>query len=138
LVSASDPNSLPYGVNPEQVATLQAQSANTGSLSQIPQQSQIAPQLPGEQPRNPNQDIYGTQAMEKAYGQGVEEQKAGITQQMQAEQQLGQLQADTLKAQIAQQQKQAALYENHYNQLNNERKAFVDDIKNTHIDPNNI
>lgn len=85
-------------------------------------------------PKSPS-DPYGTQAYSDAFTKGLAEQKAGMQQQAAAESQMGQAQsADLQKGQEIQ---QTALknYQTHYQNLENERQSFINDINNNHINP---
>lgn len=81
------------------------------------------------------QDIFGNEAMSKAYSQGVGEQKAGIMGEAKAQAALGAAQANMLGKQISQQQQIANNYQKHYDELDTERKNALQDLQNQHIDP---
>jgi hypothetical protein len=136
---ATDPGSLPYGVSPEDI---QKGATQAPQMQQMPQVQAAQPQMqagqaPQAQPAiaAQQQDPFGTQAFGNAYAQGVGEQKAGIAQQAQAEQQQGR--ADEMAtAQAAEQQHQALkTFQQHSDELNNERQSLIQDINSQHIDP---
>jgi hypothetical protein len=81
-------------------------------------------------------DQFGVGAQQAAFEQGLKEQKAGIFGEAAAAKQLGQAQAELLKNQVEQQRQAKQDYEDHFNLLNEERKSFVHDLQNQHIDPN--
>lgn len=81
------------------------------------------------------QDPFGNEAYTKAYGQGLTEQKAGIYGEAQARAQQGVAEGKALDNAVQQAQDAKAIYQNHYNDLDTERKNFMSDIQNQHIDP---
>lgn len=108
---------------------------------EVPQSPQMQPQSPQPQSRSPQQqapmqDIYGTGAMQQAYGQGLQEQKAGIVGQAEAEAQQGNKQAALYQQAAQQQQQQMQSYADNTKSLMDERQALLKDINNSHIDPN--
>lgn len=87
-----------------------------------------------EVPQGPT-DPYGMNQLEQGMLSGFQKQQEGITNQAKAEGELGQAQANVLNQQIQQQKDTQTSYQDHYNALENERQAFMQDLKNEHIDP---
>lgn len=80
-------------------------------------------------------DPYGTEAYYQGMQAGIGEQKAGISGEAAAQTQLGQQTAQALNEQVQQQQEARRDYQTHFNDLNQERQNFLQDIKNQHINP---
>lgn len=87
-------------------------------------------------PKQPPQDLYGTEAYSNAFEQGVKAQKEGINAEEAAQSKLGELQQKVYAKQAEAQQNMIDSYAVHTDQLNKERQDFVQDIHNKHIDPN--
>jgi hypothetical protein len=96
----------------------------------------VAPQQAPQQPPQGGYDPYGTQAYGQAYGKGLNEEKAGIFGEANAAAQQGQAEAKALSQAAAAQQQAKQTYQDHFNELDNERKAVQKDYSNGHIDPN--
>lgn len=90
---------------------------------------------PAQTPQQPAADPYGSQAYSDLYSKGVGEQKAGIQQGAAAEGALGAAQAPLLDQAVQQEQQMMQSYQNHYNDLDQERQGWISDIQNQHIDP---
>lgn len=93
----------------------------------------MSPNVPDAQA--PASDPYGSNAYFGAYQKGLGEQKAGIQGQAQAEGNLGKAQAPILDQAVQQQQQMMKSYQDHFQDLDQERQSFVSDIQNQHIDP---
>jgi hypothetical protein len=81
-------------------------------------------------------DPYGATATQKAYLQGLGEQKAGLAQQYAGESALGTAQATSLNKAAAMQQQNIANFQSHYNTLDQARQHFQQAIEQQNIDPN--
>ncbi len=106
--------------------------------SMVPAIQQAAEMPAVQQPSLPSpgvNDPFGSQTMGENYIQGVNEQKMGILQQAEAEAQQGNNQANLLAQGIQNQQQQVQDFKTNYDKLELERKHFVDDIQNQHVDP---
>jgi hypothetical protein len=108
--------------------------ATVADTLQSPQQDapSDAQQAP---PASPN-DPYGVNATSQTFQAGLDETKKGITGQQYAEQKAAELQGAALNNAINQQHLQQLTYQNHFNDLDKERKDFQRDVDNQHIDPN--
>lgn len=102
-----------------------------------PQQSPTAMGPAGQSsaPGTP-QDPYGTNTYQQAFTKGIEEQKQGMAAEGQASAKMGEEQAATLQKAQETQQNAINNYQTHFNNLNQERDSFINDVKNQHIDPN--
>lgn len=112
---------------PEPVAGMETKAIPVGQPMQ--------PQAP--QPQVP-QDPYGTAAYEQNYLRGMGEQKAGIFGQAKAESELGRQQAGALQDNIRQGQELMNNFKHSYGEADSERKAFMQDVQNQHVDPNHF
>lgn len=122
---------MPTKPYPDSVQSLiAAQSPVAAAPNMAPQGSKMPPA-----PTSPA-DPFGTQATYDAALRGIGEQKAGMAQEAAATGQLGNQQAQVLGNAIEQQKTQQQQYQDHYNDLENERQAFQRDIQNNLIDPN--
>lgn len=123
------------GLAPLPLPPAPASTAQTGlglrSVDQLAMSEAPKPQQP-QQPQDP----YGVQAYGDAYMRGLNEQKAGLSQEAKATAELGKQQAAMLQAQVERQQQAQIQYQTHFDELDKERKAFQNDINNSHIDPN--
>lgn len=81
-------------------------------------------------------DPFGTEAYGRVYGEGLKSQLGGIESEAGAQSALGQAQTKVLNQQVAAQQENQARFQHHFDELDNERQQFVNDIQNQHIDPN--
>ncbi len=136
-----------YGVGPaEREQLLQSQLEQNAKTQEAakPQPMAEANQPPGmssmqahaasgQQPAA--QDPYGNEAYLQAYGQGIQEKRMGLGSEAQALGAEGAQQAQALQQQAATQQHIVKNYTDHYQDLDNERKAFQSDYQNQHIDP---
>lgn len=114
----------------------------------LPQQPFAPMQAPDYQRTgmNPNQESAPPQQMNEMaqandtamgnYMKGYQEQRKGIEQEAQAQGQLGQAQANIAQEQIQQQQNFMKHAQDSYNELDQERKALVNDVKSNLINPN--
>lgn len=102
-------------------------SADAMMPSNAQAQAPAAPQGPS--------DPYGTDLYQKTYEQGIGDVKEGLQKGAEAEGALGTEQAGILNNQMQVQQQNAKNYQDHYGELEQERKAFQNDIMNHHIDP---
>jgi hypothetical protein len=93
-----------------------------------------APTTPSA-PQGP-QDPYGTEAYYDSYTKGIGEQKAGIAKEAETLGQLGQEQAKTYEANVEQQQQNVKNFQEHSQELWQERMHFMQDYQNQKIDPN--
>lgn len=105
------------------------------SQQSMPQSSLQAPIMPAQMSPQMQTDPYGSQAYSDTMNQGISNVKEGIQKGAEAEGKLGQQQAEIYGNQVSQQQQAAKGYQDHYNELESERAAFQNDIKNQHIDP---
>lgn len=78
----------------------------------------------------------GAHDPESMLGAGFAQRMQGIGQQAQATGQLGQQQAELLNKNIENQQLAQSAFKNNYQELENERQAHMQDIKDGYIDPN--
>lgn len=109
----------------------QANAAPAVGLASVPQQAPAAATAPSLQ----NQDALGMDAYANSYMKGVNEQKAGFSQEAAAQQGLGQQQM-AVEQEQQQWAKQAVQdYQAHYQQLNQEYANVVKDVQNQHINP---
>lgn len=92
-----------------------------------------APQQP-QQMQPGMSDPYGTQAYFDNYSSGLNEAKAGIQGQAQAEGQVGQAQAESLQQGITAQEQRLKDFDEHRAEYDAERKKFIEDSQK--IDPN--
>lgn len=112
------------------------QAESSAPLAAQPDPSTLQTQA-SQQPNTPsNSDPFGTQQTMDVYQQGLGQAKAGIQQQAAAEGALGRAESQQLQQQVADRQQSAQDYQDHYNQLDQERQAFQQDVQNQHIDPN--
>lgn len=100
----------------------------------------VQPMAPGAAqsnaiPQDVMNDPYGLGQYMQTYGKGLQEQRAGIMGEAQATGAMGKEQAQQLAQGIQQQQQTQKSYQDHYNELDQERKSFQQDIQNQHIDP---
>lgn len=113
---------IPEGANPPQKPTAEPMDA-------IPEEVP-APAAPAPAPQSPSAGEPPADIMH-AYKQ----EKAGIQQASAAQQKLGQEQEKHLTAQVQATSDLMQKYQSHVKQLDDERQALQDDIKNSHIDP---
>lgn len=132
-----DAGSQPYGVDPEQSAAASMPKAAQPTTQDAQPSATPTPGLQSglQSGTGATSDPYGTQAYGNALAQGINEQKAGLRGEALAEGSLGQAQAQLLQQQAQTQQKVYSDYQTHYNQLDQERQNFQQDILNKHIDP---
>lgn len=114
------------------------------------QQPQQSPQVPipnqgipnqgiaAQQPQPPQDDIFGTRTALEQTAKGIGEQKAGIKGAAEAASEQGAREAKTLQSGINQEQQIFNNYNKHISDLDMERKAFQQDIQQSHIDPNRV
>jgi hypothetical protein len=129
-----------FGVSKEQQAQMQMAAQQQPAAAVGAQMPQIAPPLPTPgQPdpsaAQPNQDPYGMEAYQNSLGQGIAEQKAGLLGEAQASAAAGAGQVRALHDAAQTQQAQMKSYQDHYGELDNERKSFQHDVENAHVDP---
>lgn len=107
---------------PEPAPSLAAPTAPVPNASAaMAPQTQLAPQM--------------GQAEEPSTLGGYEKQVGGVQQEASAEGQKAREAAAAVKGTITEVSKLATDYQTHYNELDSERKAFIDDITNKHIEP---
>jgi hypothetical protein len=128
-----------FGVSKEQQAQMQM-AAQQPAAAQGAQMPQIAPALPTPGQPDPSaaqasQDPYGMEAYQNSLGQGIAEQKAGILGEAQASAAAGAGQVRALHDAAQTQQAQMKSFQDHYAELDNERKAFQQDVNDSHVDP---
>lgn len=96
------------------------------SVSQVAEQQRREPtSIERPDPRDP----------ETMLSSGYNKAMQGINQQATAQGQLGEAQAKMLDDQVKAQTEARATYQQHYNELEQERQAHMSDIKNGYIDP---
>lgn len=115
--------------------------AQQPQLQNIPQQQTASQPVQQtvksqEQPQQNINDPYGTGLTQQVFESGLQEKKAGLLGQSQAEQQQGQAQSAALQQSLKAQQQIQQSYQKHYSDLDKERMSFQQDIQNQHIDPN--
>lgn len=93
--------------------------------------AQASPQGPQEP-----QDLFGTKAYVQAYGQGLEEQKAGILAGMDAESAMARAQAHAIEKNIKAQEALNTSFQQTKANLMAERQGLIEDIQNQKVDPN--
>ena len=121
-------------LSPAEQASMQQQPATQvgAQMSPDPGVQAAANQMqqqPKQQP-NPLGDVEGMMHS------GYQNQMAGIQQQSQAQQALGQQQAAALEQQVKAQTTAKATFDEAYKGLEQERQALVKDVQDGHIDPN--
>lgn len=101
-------------------------------LAQASQPSpQPAPEAPAQVPQ-----INDPAAQQAAMGDAYNKQLLGAQQQTEAETQIGKEQAQILHGQAKAAEQMMGDYQKHFNELDQERKAFQQDIIDKHVDPN--
>lgn len=131
---------IPVPSNPDANAKIPPQALSSEQKEQIGptvnQQptdgQQKAQQQLGATPNDP----YGTEAYYNAYSKGMSEQRAGILALAEADQMKAQKEAAIAGQQAQKQQNQVNTFNQNVSDLNGERQAFIDDYKNSHVDPN--
>lgn len=99
------------------------------------------PPAPQDTPPNPNaqapvSDPYGIQKQQEYLNAGIGSQLTGNKLEAKALGAVADAQAIAQHAAVENQQQQARDYQDHFNQLDQERHHFQDDINNFHVDPN--
>ncbi len=95
------------------------------------------PQLPQGQ-QMPMGDIYGTGATFEALQKGIGETEKGLRQEAGARGAQGNEEARVLGLAQTEQANNKATYQDHLSNLNTEREQFINDLANTHVDPNHL
>lgn len=144
LIPEEKSQNRPYGT-PDTVAPQAPVTINVQGGGTPPQVSAPTPQLAQpapEQPKTsaPEQTIPGHNLQtptpsEPDYMQGYQKQVQGLQQEAVAQAAMAKEQEMALKSQVMAQQNMQQQYQQHFDDLNKERQAFQDDIKNSHIDP---
>ncbi len=131
----SPAGSSPAAVNPADVAATKAD----GMVDNLKGKEQAAQQIADAahdqaadqaQPKAPN--ALDPMALTR---QGLRHETTGATQMAGAQGKLADLEAQSLQQDIARKQDIAVQHQKAFNDLNNERQAFIKDIQNGHIDP---
>lgn len=107
-------------------------------VSNVPTQTEQNQQSLAPPPQTQTQSQLGDMGLGQQasmFQHGLNESKAGIQQQAQAESQLGEQQSQALEQSNQTLQAQQKTYNDHYSELENERQALAHDIQNGHIDP---
>jgi hypothetical protein len=115
------------GAGPQGVVQPQAAAAPAADTQQsVPTQSQQNPVPNQAQPGAPTPDVMS----------GYQKQVAGITGEAQAQAAQAQAQSNALKAKATAALDLKTKYQNHFDELDKERKSLQDDILNQRINPN--
>ncbi len=129
----------PYAVRPPSPDTEVASNPGAPAPMRAPAAEEMGPPAPkADAPVSQNP---GAPAPAEApvpapdFLHGYESQQQGIQKVAQAEGAAARAQADVAGQAIADQQKIMAHFKTNYDQLDNERKAFQEDIQNSHINP---
>lgn len=154
VIGGPDPKSVPYGTqmagaaSPPPTNIIPEAPTASPEASEAPQATPPAqaPQEPAKGPAPASEGIAakppgvndptGSNSYLANLSKGVMEQKAGIQGAAQAEAATARNQAVLLQKQVDAQKAQQADYQLRYQQLDDERKNFMQDITNKHIDPN--
>lgn len=120
--------SVPQGSSPMQ-APPQDASPTAQTQSQAPDG-----QAPQGQTSAQSADPFGTQKTLETFQQGLGEAKQGIQGEAQALGAQGKAEAQALQQNIADRQQTQQNYQDHFNQLDQERQGFQQDLMNNHID----
>jgi hypothetical protein len=125
---------LPLQNQPSGLPTVSA-PGQTGlpTLDQPPMQQQ--PANAGQPTPMPRQDDMGMGQYQNQMQRGMNEQLQGIQAGQQAQTQIGAEAAQSLKADADNRQQAMSAFQHNFQQLENERQAHMDDIKNGYIDP---
>jgi hypothetical protein len=128
---AQDPGAMPYGVSPQDAAPPPpiSNQPQAGATQQMERPS-ASPQPTMED------DRFGQATQSKMMKEGYKMRQAGNTMQAVAEMSANDAAASALHKQIETQQKNVQEYQQHLGDLNSERQAFMEDVKNQHVDPN--
>lgn len=106
-------------------------------MMQAPQQVPPGIAAPGQPGMPmPANDPYGTVAAQNAYMAGLNQQKAGMIGAAGAQQQLGTAQAEAYQRARSAEQTLMQDYQKNSQALMTERQNLMNDIKNSHVDPN--
>lgn len=137
LGEVKDPRQLmggKLGIQPQQpMASPTAESADMDYSSAAPQQPQGArPQQPAGGQLSPADGM----DIEAGINRGFANQMEGIKQEAAAKGKLGQIQAQAIDDSIKARTEAQVAYQEHYGQLEQERQAHMQDIKDGYIDPN--
>jgi hypothetical protein len=121
----------------EEQAGILSQPQSEPIMSQQPQAPQgdqptIAPKI--NLSNNPN-DPWGTQGMVDQLTRGIENQRQGITDAATAQGAQAKEESQAIKQGLDQQQALQQHYEQANQQIEGERQGFMNDLKNSHIDP---
>lgn len=136
------PQSMPIASSPQAIPPIPAQfamsapeEASVNPVNQMPQGAAPQPEAPQASPLMPQapqqQDSNTPDLMH-----GYQQQAQGIQGQANAQAQQGKEEAGALKSQLKQVNNLMGDYQTHFQDIDNERKALIDDINKTHIDPN--
>jgi hypothetical protein len=103
-------------------------------------QTNVAPRAPaseglGTQPATPPQAEPGMEDIEGRVMGGLAKEKAGILGQAQAQADLAKAQEAIYQQRVQSQQEAQDKFQQQYSDLNDERKAFIKDIQDAHINP---
>lgn len=101
---------------------------------QTPPPAPVSPEAPAQAQASLPSDPYGTQAYQDYLLKGVQGQTGGLETEAKEQQKLGEAQAKVFADQAAAQQAQVKSYQDHYNEIDQERKNFQTDLQNAHVD----
>lgn len=119
---------LPMVNVPQQVASIAPEIPNVNILSPDQPKSPVIPQAPS--------DPYGTQTYYDLMSKGLGQQQAGAAAEAKAIGEQGKAESGVLQQGIEQKQQALQNFQGHYEALNKEREAFINDVKSKDIDPN--
>lgn len=128
------PSSAP---DPQAAAQLAAAQAAPQGLAEgrSPSGDPAQASAQGLAPQAANQDPYGTATQQGAYEQGLKERKTGIFGEADAIAKSAKAQQEALDKAADMQMTAQQIYQKHYSELEQERSALQEDLKNQHIDP---
>lgn len=131
----------PYGVPSPAAPTIPQQSplqppASPAMQSPVPASSAPVPPVVETSTGGLGASTQAPQPEDPSVMGGYNKQVAGIQGEAQAKSAEGKAAAEALQGAVEKTTQLATDYQTHYQDLDNERKAFVDDITAKHIDPN--
>lgn len=137
-----NPNVLPYGVTPQDLASAQQQANSSTQPSNLPDKLQgnggLAPQSVASQAPDAQSgyDPFGAVTTQQMFTQGLESEQAANTKIGQAQAALGVKQAKETGQAIAEDQELRSGFQRHMQDLVAQQNDIQHDIAAGHIDPN--
>lgn len=134
------PEQLAAQKNPNEIPPMPAESSQAVNFPSNPQSPQQPPQdqqlMPPVEPSNPKPQQESHQGAAPDLMHGYEKQASGMSNEAKAIGQKAESDKIALAGQIKAVTDMSSNYQTHYNELDNERKAFQQDLVDKHIDPN--